>query len=137
MASCPLRGKRLKLWNKKTWRPYLNRAWVNWQHSVGSELWKTLSSSYHTCIFEQCVSTLEQFHSYISKQWKGHQFLHRPSLYIASASNIQVEMRFVELKLREFTESCGCRIIKLKKNNKQNNKTLPTIRWRKLRFVSS
>lgn len=74
MASCPHRGRRFKLWNKKTWRSYLSRGWVNWQHSVGSELWTTLCSSHRTCKFEQCVSTLEHFHSRISEQWKGHQF---------------------------------------------------------------
>lgn len=97
MASCPHRGRRFKLWNEKTWRSYLSRGWVNCQHSVGSELWTTLCSSHRTCKFEQCVSTLEQFHSYISEQWKGHQFLYRPSLYIPSAPNIQLEMSFVEL----------------------------------------
>lgn len=100
MASCPHRGRRFKLWNKKTWRSYLSRGWVNWQHSVGSELWTALRISHrvcnHICKFKQCVSTLQQFHSCISEQWKGDRFLHRPSLYIPSTSNIQLAMKFVE-----------------------------------------
>lgn len=74
MASCPCRGRRFKLWSKKTWRSYLSGGWVNWQHSVGSELWTTLRNSHHTSKFKECVSTLEWLHSYISEHWKGHQF---------------------------------------------------------------